>query len=36
LFQKAVTDYAINKTLENAQALAEAKSNLARYAWSGL
>ncbi len=32
LFQKAVEDYALNRTLENSVALAKAKAELASYA----
>lgn len=33
LFQKAVEAFALNRTLENAAALAKAKAELASYAW---
>ena len=35
LFQKAVEAYTLNRTLENSQAVAKAKANLAFFAWGG-
>ena len=33
LFQKAVEAYALNRTLENSQAVAKAKADLACFVW---
>lgn len=33
LFQKAVEAYVLNRTLENSQAVAKAKADLANFAW---
>lgn len=35
LFQKAVEAYALNRTLENSQAVAKAKADLACFVWGG-
>lgn len=33
LFQKAVEAYTLNRTLENSQAVAKTKADLANFAW---
>ena len=35
LFQKAVEAFALNRTLENSQAVAKAKADLACFVWGG-